>query len=129
MAPYAFYRDYFMEGRPAHVPRRALDLLEVLAVSADTGGVPVLAHPGAEFQQTDREDLRALKQGGLEGLEVYTTYHDTSQTKHFAALAEEFDLVATAGSDFHGGIKPQIPFGAIRDGTYRMVDELRDRRP
>lgn len=128
LAPYAFYRDYFAEGRPAFVPRRALSLLEVLDVAPDTGGVPVLAHPGAEFQRTDRDDLRVLRERGLEGVEAYTTYHDTLQAAHFAALAREFDLVATAGSDFHGGIKPQIPFGAIRDGTYRMVEQLRDRR-
>ena len=129
LAPYAFYRDYFAEGRPAFVPRRALSLLEVLELAPGTGGVPVLAHPGAEFQQTGRDDLRVLKEQGLAGLEVYTTYHNRLQTEHFAHLAREFDLVATAGSDFHGRIKPQIPFGVIRDGTCRMVEQLRDRRP
>jgi predicted metal-dependent phosphoesterase TrpH len=129
LAPYAFYRDYFSEGRPAFVPRRNVSLLEVLADVQETGGVPVLAHPGASFQRATREDLRVLKAEGLQGLEVYTSYHDEDQTVSYSALAREFDLVATAGSDFHGSIKPHIPFGSLRDGTYAMIEELEKRRP
>jgi len=129
LAPYAFYRDYFMEGRPAFVPRRNVNLLEVLAEAPATKGVPVLAHPGAAFQQVTREDLRVLKTKGLQGLEVYTSYHDEEQARMYLALAREFDLVATAGSDFHGSIKPHVPFGSLRDGQYTMVEELEGRRP
>jgi hypothetical protein len=37
-------------------------------------------------------------------------------------------LVATAGSDFHGRIKPQVIFGKLKEGHYRMVEELKARR-
>jgi hypothetical protein len=43
-------------------------------------------------------------------------------------LAEELDLVATAGSDFHGRIKPQVIFGQLKEGTYEMVEALEKRR-
>ncbi|MFA9453687.1 MAG: PHP domain-containing protein [Candidatus Aminicenantaceae bacterium] len=129
LAPYAFYRDYFMEGRPAFVPRRNVNLLEVLEEAPAMKGVPVLAHPGAAFQQVTREDLHALKAKGLQGLEVYTSYHDEEQARMYLALAGEFDLVATTGSDFHGSIKPHIPFGSLREGQYTMVEELEGRRP
>jgi hypothetical protein len=43
-------------------------------------------------------------------------------------LAEELDLVPTAGSDFHGGIKPHISFGSLEEGEYWMVEELRKRK-
>ncbi len=128
-APYAFYRDHFLEGRPAFVPRRNIDLLEVLDGIPETGGVPVLAHPGAEFQKVQKEDLLVLKARGLQGLEVYTSYHDPGQTRSYLRLARDLDLIPTAGSDFHGGIKPHIPFGFLRDGDYAMVDALRLRRP
>lgn len=127
-APYLFYRDFFMEGRPAFVPKRHIDLLEVMALAPRTGGIPVLSHPGAYFQQTTREDLAKLAQAGLRGLEVYTTYHEPDQTAHYLALAEEFGLVPTAGSDFHGTMKPHISLGAIRQGRYWMVDRLRNGR-
>jgi hypothetical protein len=128
LAPYLFYEDYFLEGKPAWVPKRNLSLLDVLKVAPETEGVPVLAHPGAYFQKTSREDLVILKEGGLEGLEVYTFYHDPSQTELYKKIAEELDLVPVAGSDFHGKIKPHIHFGSLKEGQYWMVEELRKRK-
>jgi predicted metal-dependent phosphoesterase TrpH len=127
-APYLFYEDYFVKGKPAWVPKRNLSLLDVLKVAPETEGVPVLAHPGAYFQMASREDLEILKESGLQGLEVYTSYHDHSQTELYKKIAEELDLVPIAGSDFHGKIKPHIPFGYLKEGQYWMVEELRKRR-
>ena len=127
-APYIFYKDYFMEGKPAFISRQNLSLLDVLKVASKTEGVPVLAHPGAYFQQAGKEDLMTLKENGLIGLEVYTFYHDSSQIEHYKKIAEELDLVPTAGSDFHGKIKPHIPFGSLEGGEYWMVEKLRKRR-
>jgi len=127
--PYIFYRDYFMEGKPAYVPKKHIPLVDVLAAAPRTGGVPVLSHPGAYFQKTTREDLRALKERGLGGVEVYTFYHTPEQIASYKRLAVEFDLIPTAGSDFHGKIKPHVAFGALKEGRYWMVEELRKRRP
>jgi predicted metal-dependent phosphoesterase TrpH len=127
-APYLFYEDYFVKGKPAWVPKRNLSLLDVLKVAPETEGVPVLAHPGAYFQKASREDLAILKESGLQGIEVYTSYHDPSQTALYKKIAEELDLVPIAGSDFHGKIKPHIPFGALKEGQYWMVEELRKRK-
>jgi len=127
-APYLFYKDYFMEGMPAFVPSRNFALLDVLKIAPQTGGVPVLAHPGAYFQHTSREDLVLLKEKGLEGLEIYTSYHDADQTEYYKILAGELDLVPTSGSDFHGTIKPNVPFGSVKNGGYWMVEELKKRR-
>ncbi len=127
-APYHFYRDHFMEGKPASVPRRNIGLLDVLAKVPEIGGVPVVAHPGADFQKTERKDLVRLKEHGLMGIEVYTTYHDDRQKKYYLEIARELDLVPTAGSDFHGSIKPHVPFGTVKEGRYWMVEELKKRR-
>jgi predicted metal-dependent phosphoesterase TrpH len=127
-APYAFYKEYFAEGRPAYVPKKFIGCLEVLRAAPATGGVPVLAHPGAYFQRTTAEDARVLKANGLVGMEVYNFYHTAEQTAFYGGLAGELDLVATAGSDFHGRIKPHVAFGALREGDYGMVERLRERR-
>jgi len=127
-APYLFYKEYFAEGGAAHVPKRFIDLLEVLIAAPATGGAPVLAHPGAYFQRTTAEDARVLKEHGLAGIEVYTFYHAAEQTAFYRGLAGELDLVATAGSDFHGRIKPHIAFGVLPEGDYGMVERLRARK-
>lgn len=129
MAPYHFYKDYFMDGKPASVPRQNLSILDVLDVIPRTGAVPVLAHPGAYFQKTKKKDLEVLKAKGLQGLEVYTSYHSSEQSEVYKKMAYELDLVPTAGSDFHGTIKPHIPFGFLNQGEYWMVEELKKRRP
>lgn len=129
MAPYHFYKDYFMDGKPASVPRQNLSILDVLDVIPRTGAVPVLAHPGAYFQKTKKKDLEVLKAKGLQGLEVYTSYHSSEQSEVYKQIAHELDLVPTAGSDFHGTIKPHIPFGSLNQGEYWMVEELKKRRP
>ena len=127
-APYIFYRDYFLQEGPAFVPKRTVSLLEVLDVVSGDGAVPVLAHPGAYFERATREDLVALEERGLAGLEVYSTYHEPDQVQSYRALAEELGLVVTAGSDFHGRIKPQVVFGQLKEGTYEMVEALKKRR-
>ena len=127
-APYMFYKEYFAEGKAAHVPKRFIGLLDVLAAAPATGSAPVLAHPGAYFQRTTAEDARVLKERGLLGMEVFTSYHTAEQTGFYRGLAEELDLVATAGSDFHGRIKPHVAFGALPEGDYGMVERLRARR-
>ena len=127
--PSDFYRDYFMEDKPAFVPKRHILLLEVLAMAPEAGAVPVLSHPGAYFQNTTRKDLQALRESGLQGVEVFTYYHENGQVAYYAAAARAFDLVPTAGSDFHGRVKPHVDFGSIRSGGYWMVDALRKRRP
>jgi predicted metal-dependent phosphoesterase TrpH len=127
-APYMFYREFFTEGKLAFVPKKFVGLLDVLAETPATGGVPVLSHPGAYFQQTTRDDARVLKKHGLAGLEVYTSYHTADQVAYYRGLAEELDLVPTAGSDFHGRIKPHVAFGSLREGRYWMVERLRERR-
>jgi hypothetical protein len=127
-APYIFYRDYFMEDKPAFVPKRTVGLVDVLEVVAMDGAVPVLAHPGAYFERATVEDLTTLKAKGLVGLEVYSSYHEADQVLYYKNLAEELDLVATAGSDFHGRIKPNVPFGAVKEGDYSMVDALKSKR-
>jgi predicted metal-dependent phosphoesterase TrpH len=126
--PYLFYRDYFAEDKPAFVPKRHVPLVDVLDLAPAARAVPVLSHPGAYFQRTTREDLLVLKARGLAGLEVFTSYHTAEQTAHYGRLAAELDLVPTAGSDFHGRIKPHVAFGSLREGRYWMVEKLRARR-
>lgn len=126
-APYLFYREYFAESKPAYVPKDFIGLRQALELAPETGGIPVLAHPGAYFEMANRLDLEELKAAGLIGLEVYTSYHTKKQVRYYLGLAEELDLVPTAGSDFHGRIKPHVRLGDFKEGGYWMVEKLKER--
>jgi hypothetical protein len=128
LAPYYFYRDYFLEDKPAFVTKRTIGLADVISTVAGDGAVPVLAHPGADFERAARDDISSLKDRGLEGIEVYSPYHNRDQVAFYMNIAKELNLVATAGSDFHGRVKPHVTFGSLKEGTYAMVEELRKRR-
>lgn len=74
-------------------------------------GIPVLAHPfygdgdqlilGEEMKQR----LKKLKEFGLQGLEAYYSGFTGKLIEEAKELAAEYDLMLTAGSDYHGANK------------------------
>jgi len=105
-----FYWDFFAQGRPAHVPMQFPSLEEAVALVKDSGGVPILAHPGVNLK--DRHDLLdPIFEAGVLGLEVFSNYHDAAQRTTFLETAQHRGLLVTCGSDFHGKIKPGIEIG------------------
>ncbi|MCL2423538.1 MAG: phosphatase, partial [Micrococcales bacterium] len=72
------------------------------------GGVPVLAHPGAESRGPVLPDeaVEALVDVGLAGLEIGHRDHSAAQVTRLTGLADRWDLLVTGSSDFHGTGKP-----------------------
>lgn len=128
----AAFEKYLAKGRRAYVDRFHPEPEEAIRVLRDAGAVPVLAHPTSlELGKKGLHDCVArLVAAGLQGLEVYHPDHQASDETHFLALAREFGLVVTGGSDFHGEANPQIRMG-LGFGRLRVpetaVDELRAR--
>ncbi|SFT63943.1 hypothetical protein SAMN02910356_01431 [Selenomonas sp. GACV-9] len=87
------------KGQPAYVPHYHLEVEEIIAIIKAAGGTPVLAHPKLIG---DDELVRELCQRGIEGLEVFYPQHDAEDTSRYLAMAEEFGLMVSGGSDFHG---------------------------
>jgi predicted metal-dependent phosphoesterase TrpH len=87
------------EGRPAYVPRVGPSPEVVIATIHAAGGVASLAHPGRT-----RIDSRiaALRDAGLDAIEVFHRDHDAALVTHYARLTADLGLLATGGSDFHG---------------------------
>ncbi len=125
-SPYLnFYRDYLRGGKPAFVPLQSVDTFSVMSRIKELGGIPVLAHPS----DTGDEVIVALIEGGLAGLEVFSSYHTAGEEGHFLAIAQEYDLIVTAGSDFHGSaVKPNVALGGIRGNSYELVEKLKKAR-
>lgn len=107
--------------RPKPHPREAIQTIR------QAGGIPVLAHPfQLKLGERDLPSLlRELKEYGLGGLECYYSTHTAQQTEMLLALAEQYGLCITGGSDFHGEkIKPQIALATGIDNTLRVRSTL-----
>ncbi|MCY3757980.1 MAG: PHP domain-containing protein [Acidobacteria bacterium] len=124
----AFYRDFFAQGKPAFAEMERLCTLEALQLIRRAGGVPVLAHPGAPGYEADETVLETFVAHGLGGLEVHSSYHDPQSTRRFSDWAARWELVKTAGSDFHGRVKPHVRIGSVKARGREMIEELMDRR-
>lgn len=119
------------DGRPAHVPKHALDPLDALALIRGAGGVCVLAHPGMWGDESSVPEvlIEAMAGAGMAGLEVDHTDHDLVEREHWRKLADRLGLVTTGGSDCHGTRYDPIRLGtALCDpGSFAALRELAQR--
>lgn len=107
----AFSRFLSDEG-PAYVAQERIDARETIALLHAAGGTASLAHPAADGM--DRYQIAQLRDLGMDGLEVFHTDHNPSVREKYLKIAAELDLVATAGSDFHGeAVSPNARLGTI----------------
>ncbi|MCX6151908.1 MAG: PHP domain-containing protein [Ignavibacteriales bacterium] len=80
--------------RKIHVsPQSALKLIN------DADGLSFIAHPGFIQERI----LTSLINFGLDGIEVLHPSHNPSQIKFYRGIVNEYCLLASGGSDFHGG--------------------------
>ncbi|NLN69898.1 MAG: PHP domain-containing protein [Chloroflexi bacterium] len=109
--PYVnFYWDYCAQGKPAHVPVDYITLEQGLEVIRANHGVPILAHPGQQLNE-NKSLLEEIVAQGVDGLEVYSSYHTREQEHFYRDAALELGILMTCGSDFHGKTKKSILVG------------------
>ncbi len=101
------FSDEWIGGRGrAYVEKRTLDPVEAVQLVNASGGVSVLAHPGAEKRGAllDEAVIEAMAEAGLAGLEVDHPDHDPETRERMGALATRLRLLQTGSSDDHGAI-------------------------
>ena len=88
---------------------------DIIRFIKSIGAVAVLAHP---FLNLDEAGLRAFLPEavncGLDGMEVFYPKYTPEQTVLAQKIAEEFGILSSGGSDFHGDNKPDIAMGTGR---------------
>lgn len=109
--PEAFAK-YIGKGGPGYVPRYKLAPVDAIRLIRSANGLPVMAHP---LTTPGLDELRAwlpqLVENGLVGLETYYGPYSEAEVAELHRLADEYHLIPTGGSDFHGpGIHP-TPLG------------------
>lgn len=104
---------YVEKGQKYYQPRTILPIEKAVEIIVDAGGVPVLAHP-FQYRMDDallRELIELCMSCGLKGMECRYTGYTEEMVVYLEALAAEYGLIRTGGSDFHGSNKPHIALG------------------
>lgn len=110
--PYVnFYWDYCAQGKPAYAEVKYISLEKAIEVIKTSGGIPVLAHPGNNVKEK-HSLLESIRVSGIEGIEVYSSYHSKEKVEYYKEYAMKHKLILTCGSDFHGKTKPSIAIGS-----------------
>ncbi len=99
------FRRYLGKGKPAYSERFCFKAAEAIDFIHGAGGVAVLAHPGilSPDMQLQARLIQELVERKLDGLEVFHPTHSKKVQKKLHGLAQQYNLITTGGSDYHGG--------------------------
>jgi len=120
------FERWLVRGRPGYVERFRLTPPDAIRLIRAAHGVPVLAHPHSVDDLAGL--LPELLAAGLGGMECYYGDYDEPRKRDYLALARRHGLVATGGTDYHGGGSAhRRPLGSVHIPP-QCVDELLARR-
>ena len=95
-----------------YTPPERFSPFETIRFIKSLGAVAVLAHPFLNLEEAPlREFLAQAVPCGLDGMEVLYSTYDEETTAAAQKVAEDFGLLPSGGSDYHGGNKPHIQLG------------------
>jgi 3',5'-nucleoside bisphosphate phosphatase len=109
------FRKYLTEGKPGYVEHRWASLKDAVSWITQAGGVAVIAHP-ARYKFSANEEFALFtefKSHGGQGVEVVTGSHTAAEYVTYAAVAQEFGLAASRGSDFHDPAESHTDLGTL----------------
>lgn len=105
-----FYSAYLDPGCPAFYPRKKSKVAYVVKKIKEAGGIAIWAHPiwtltkhyekmtAENFQHNFKRMLKAK----IDGIEVFYPGVSEAQARSFYHLCWRYNLIITAGSDWHG---------------------------
>lgn len=117
------FDEYLDESAKGYVYRHEPTFAEGVAMIRYAGGIASLAHPVRV-----KGDIAALMpelcRDGLNAIEAYHSDHQPHHTEMYLALAKQYGLLVTGGSDFHGAAKPGLMLGTGRGGNLEIPADL-----
>lgn len=121
----AAFNTLLGEGMGYFIPPERLDFFTAIRFLRSIHAVPVWAHPLQYTEETTvRKALPAAVEAGLVGLEVMHSSYDETTIARAKALADEFGLLYSGGSDFHGTVKPTVHMGVgSQSGTQPNIPD------
>ena len=110
--PQEAFETLLGENLPFYVSCERLETSEAVRILRSIQAVPILAHPLQELTAKGlRQILPELKTAGLLALETHHSSYNDAAIASAGAIAAEFGLLPSGGSDFHGTAKPDIRLG------------------
>lgn len=121
----AFIKFLGNKGK-AFVTKEIFSPAETISIIHQAGGKAVLAHPRTlNLSDLDFDIyLKELLKKGLDGIEVYSSAHSSAQVDFFLKKVKHYGLFSTAGSDFHGSIKPETQIGRCYNNLSIGINDL-----
>ncbi|SNS55366.1 hypothetical protein SAMN06309944_0765 [Micrococcales bacterium KH10] len=118
------FASLLMPHSKYYVPHYSISARDAVTLVRRAGGVPVIAHPGADTRGRvlDYASMKELVKLGLAGLEVDHRDHSADTRARLGEWAKQLNILATGSSDYHGAGKenrlgenttPQPVFDAI----------------
>lgn len=96
---YEAFNKYIGNGCPAYEKKVHLSPQSAFKIINDAGGLSFIAHPGFMTESL----LKELINAGVDGIEVIHPSHTAQQTRFYRGIINEYFLLESGGSDFHGG--------------------------
>jgi 3',5'-nucleoside bisphosphate phosphatase len=109
------FKRYLKRGKRCYVPCQWASLEDAVHWITGAGGQAVIAHP-ARYEMGHtllKKFVGEFRDSGGAGIEVITSSHTPRQSQTMASLANEFDLLASAGSDFHAPGNSWVELGKL----------------
>lgn len=116
------FRRFLTEGKPGFVPHRWASLGDALRWIHEAGGLAVIAHPG-RYGFTPTEEYALITEfmaHGGRGIEVVTGSHSAAEILQYTDTAQEFQLLASRGSDFHSPEESRVDLGQLGELSGRL---------
>jgi predicted metal-dependent phosphoesterase TrpH len=118
------FSKYIGYGGPAYEKKHSLSPEDTIALIASSGGLSFLAHPG---KYTSEAVLHRLIKNGLDGIEVIHPSHSSEEVQHYQSIVDQYFLLASGGSDFHGGRRNDNGTLGLYNVPTIWVDEMKRR--
>jgi predicted metal-dependent phosphoesterase TrpH len=122
----AFERFIGRNG-PAYFEGFRLDPADGVRLIHSVGGLASWAHPNELDGRDWREFLPTVREAGIDGLETYYSKEYTPEVTHSLLEAtDQYDLVPTVGSDYHGFGSMIVPPGHVPSPP-DLLERIEDR--
>jgi len=120
---YEAFNKYLGNNAPAYEKKVHLSPQSAFKIISDAGGLSFIAHPGNMPEILIKE----LIEDGVDGIEVIHPSHSADRTKFYRGIVNQYYLLESGGSDFHGGKREdEKNFGKIFTKS-KVVYEMRTR--